>query len=194
MAFPSITPSNVTLSVVNPTRVTTTINNIEQRTAIGSPYFRLVAEYENLEKSEVRQFVAHTAEVAGPQTSFTFTLPSYLGNNSAGYSGTITSGSASIGATSVSVTTSGNGAILKAGDLIKFANHNKVYTVKGDVTASGLSATINIFPSLRTAVSSTSVTHTSLSMTVRYVTDNQELGIGVDEFSTLQLEMVEVLG
>lgn len=193
MAFPSITPQSMSMTSISPTRVTTSLNGVEQRLTGTGQYFRFTADFRGLTQSQQRQLYGHMQSVRGPLDTFTLTLPSYLGTNTAGYAGTITAITASAGATSVSGTTSSNTAIFKAGDLIKIGSGNKIYTVTADVTSSGTTATIPIYPALRASVSAASATHTNIAVTVRYANDNQEFFLGTDQFPSFTLEFIEVL-
>jgi hypothetical protein len=169
------------------------LNGVEQRLTGTGQYFRFTADFRGLTQSQQRQLYGHMQSVRGPLDTFTLTLPSYLGTNTAGYAGTITAITASAGATSVSGTTSSNTAIFKAGDLIKIGSGNKIYTVTADVTSSGTTATIPIYPALRASVSAASATHTNIAVTVRYANDNQEFFLGTDQFPSFTLEFIEVL-
>lgn len=192
-AFPSITPDSMTMSSINPTRMNRTLNGIVQRTASTGQYFIFSAAFGNLSQSEQRQISAHIDAQSGPLQSFALTLPSYLGNSTGDYSGSIsTNGTNSVGATTIGITATGTYPTLKAGDLIQFANHDKLYTVTADVNSPGTS--ISISPPLRTAVTSGSaVKHKNLTATVRYTTDNLEFSIGLEQFPSFNLEFEEVL-
>lgn len=191
-AFPSITPTSINLSSVNPTRMAMTLNGVTERNSSTGQFFRLSADFSNLSQAQVRQILAHVNGEGGPLNSFTFTLPSYLGDSTGTFSGTISvNASASIGATSATITgTSLTYPALKAGDLIKFSNHSKLYTITSDV----VTTTMNFYPPLRTAITSAhTVTHKSVPITVRYASDNQEFSIGTDLFTGFNLEFEEVL-
>jgi hypothetical protein len=130
----------------------------------------------------------------GGLSSFAFTLPDYLGDSTGAYSGTITlTAGLGIGATSAAVNSTGSTfPSLKAGDLIQFNGHTKLYALTQDVSSPG--TTLNFYPALRKAVTgSTTVTHQNLTMTVRYITQEQDFSINVDEFSDITLEFQEVL-
>ena len=190
-AFPSITPSSISLVSVHPTRIATTLNGIEQRASGTGQYYRITAEYSNLTQAQVRQIMAHMAGESGPLNSFTFQLPTYLGTITGSGASMGTVGTTAIGSSSVSLTVgSGSSPYFKAGDLFKFANHTKVYQATADSTTTSL-----VFkPPVRAAVpTSTAITTTSLSMTVRYATDNQEFSINTDLFSSFSIEFIEVL-
>jgi len=84
-------------------------------------------------------------------------------------------GTASAGATSITLGGSGTGT-LKAGDFIKFASHDKVYMVVADQSDIS-TGTLTIEPPLTTAVSSTDITYDNVPFTVHLTNDIQEFGV-----------------
>ena len=190
-AFPSITPNSVTLTSVNPTRITTTLNGIEQRASGTGQYYKVTADFANLTQAQVRQIMGHMAAHSGPLDSFTFQLPSYLVTITGSGASMGTSGSTPIGNSSTTLNVgSGSTPYFKAGDLFKFANHDKIYQATADATTT----TLYFKPPVRTTVpTSNAITTTGLSMTVRYATDNQEFSIGTDQYSNFSIEFIEVL-
>jgi hypothetical protein len=84
-------------------------------------------------------------------------------------------GTASAGATSITLGGTGTGT-LKAGDFIKFANHDKVYMVVADQSDIS-TGTITIEPPLTTAVSSSDITYDNVPFTVYLTNDIQEFGV-----------------
>ncbi len=197
-AFPITEFDNITMRSINPTRVTTVLNGIEQRSAIGAQFYQFTASFENLSKSDQRKLMAFIDEVRGPLTEFDLALPDYLGDSTGAHTGSLTlSASASANATSVSVTATATAGVilLKAGDLIKFASHKKLYSVKADVTQPGAgSATVTLTQALRSAVTSgTAVTHQNLSANVRFAGDINEFSVDQSEFASFTLEFNEVL-
>ena len=71
----------------------------------------------------------------------------------------------------------------KAGDLIKFASHTKVYMVVSDVTSSSNAATVTIEPPLVADIADDSgVTYDDVAITVYLTSDIQEFGsVGTDK-------------
>jgi hypothetical protein len=71
----------------------------------------------------------------------------------------------------------------KAGDLIKFASHTKVYMVVSDVTSSSNAATVTIEPPLVADIADNSgVTYDDVAITVFLTSDIQEFGsVGADK-------------
>ena len=89
-------------------------------------------------------------------------------------------GTASAGDTSITLGGSGSGT-LKAGDMIKFANHDKVYMVVADQSDIS-TGTLTIEPPLTTAVSSSNITYDNVPFTVHLTNDVQEFGVaGADK-------------
>lgn len=193
-AFPSITPQSVAMMPMSPTRVTKTLNGITQTQATGGDRFQMSVTFTGLDQAEVRQIKSHIISQGGPLQAFEFTLPDYVGDSTGAYASTITlSSSVSAGATSCSVTSTGSTfPSLKAGDLIRFVGHEKLYTLSQDVSSPG--TTLNFYPAARKSVSNgTNVTHKSLTVYVRYVGEMQQILINVDEFSSFTLQFEEVL-
>lgn len=196
--FPSIPFTNMTLRSNNPTRVTTAINGIEQRDSLGAQYYSLNVTFQNLSKANQRLLMAFIDEMQGPLTAFDIALPSYLGNSTGVYTGTISvPGSHAVGSTTVNITTPTatiGDVVLKAGDLVRFSNHSKIYSVKSDRTASPPSAvTLSLNQALRSAVSAVTLTHTNLTMSVRFSEDIGDFSVDQREYATFSLSFNEVL-
>ena len=86
--------------------------------------------------------------------------------------------------------------IFKAGDYLKFANHDKVYTVVADVTsdASGGTTEITIEPALITSPANDSaITYTSVPFTVALTTRVQEFSTGTTGLFEFEIDLEEVL-
>jgi hypothetical protein len=89
-------------------------------------------------------------------------------------------GTASAGATSITLGGTGTGT-LKAGDFIKFANHDKVYMVVADQSDIS-TGSLTIEPPLTTAVSSSNIQYDNIPFTVHLTNDIQEFGVvGADK-------------
>jgi len=89
-------------------------------------------------------------------------------------------GTASAGATSITLGGTGTGT-LKAGDFIKFANHDKVYMVVADQSDIS-TGSLTIEPPLTTAVSSSDIQYDNVPFTVYLTNDIQEFGVvGADK-------------
>ena len=115
-------------------------------------------------------------------------VPPVVGSTSGTATGTVTtSGSASIGATSVTLT--GLTGVLKAGDYIKFANHTKVYMLMADRSGNG---SVAIQPPLIATVGSgQGVTYNNVPFTVRLNNDVQQYSLNGYERYVYEVDMVE---
>ena len=87
----------------------------------------------------------------------------------------------------------------KAGDLIKFASHDKIYMVISDVTSSSNAATVTIEPPLIADIANDSaVTYDNVPFTVHLTNDVQSFGVvGTDKDGNLlykyELDVEETL-
>jgi len=105
-------------------------------------------------------------------------------------------GTASAGATSITLAGTGTGT-LKAGDFIKFANHDKVYMVVADQSDIS-TGSLTIEPPLTTAITSEDITYDNVPFTVHLTNDIQEFGaVGNDKDGNLlyqfELDVEETL-
>ena len=89
-------------------------------------------------------------------------------------------GTASAGATSITLGGTGTGTLL-AGDFIKFANHDKIYMVVADQSDIS-TGSLTIEPPLTTAVSSSDIQYDNVPFTVHLTNDMQNFGVvGADK-------------
>jgi len=108
---------------------------------------------------------------------FTITFPSYLNAQGSETGTVLVNGVHSAGDTTITVDghagdTAGS---FKAGDLIKFAGHSKVYMIVADVTPSSNASTLTIEPPLTNALANDeAVTYDSVPFTVHLNSDLQE--------------------
>ena len=105
-------------------------------------------------------------------------------------------GTASAGATSITLAGTGTGT-LKAGDFIKFANHDKVYMVVADQSDIS-TGSLTIEPPLTTAITNSDITYDNVPFTVHLTNDIQEFGaVGNDKDGNLlyqfELDVEETL-
>ena len=105
-------------------------------------------------------------------------------------------GTASAGATSITLGGTGTGT-LKAGDFIKFANHDKVYMVVADQSDIS-TGSLTIEPPLTTAITNSDIQYDNVPFTVHLTNDVQEFGaVGNDKDGNLlyqfELDVEETL-
>jgi hypothetical protein len=125
----------------------------------------------------------------GQLETFQF-IPPVVGSTEGNATGTVTTnGTFALGATSITI--AGLTGTLKAGDFIKFANHNKIYMLTADRSGAGV---MTIEPPLILAVGNgISITYTSVPFTVRLNNDLQQYRLNGFERYTYEIDMVEAL-
>jgi hypothetical protein len=156
---------------------------------IGGQRFEFSAQYTRMTRSEFAPILVFTMAQRGSAETFTIVLPQ-ISSKSGDASGTIlVNGAADIGATTVGV--DGVTGTLKAGDMVKFANHSKVYMLTADRAGNG---NISIQPALRVAVpNDNAVTFDSVPFTVRLNNDVQEFNLGSASLVDYEIDMIEAV-
>ena len=146
---------------------------------IDGQRFGFTANIITAKRSDVYgELMAFIMKQRSSKESFTI-IPPEISDARGTASGT-PNGTASAGATSITLGGTGTGT-LKAGDYIKFANHDKVYMVVADQSDIS-TGSLTIEPPLREAVSSSDITYDSVPFTVYLVNEMQEFGgIGADK-------------
>ena len=182
---------------VSDTKVTTTQSGRSIRVSTAGSRFAVTVQYPPMVVGNFKPIQAIATRLQGPLNSFDITLPGGISDNSngTGYGLTATvDGATSAGATSVNVNTNKNSeTIFYAGDVLKFASHNKVYMVVDNVTTDGTGAgTINITPSLFEDITDTSsVTVNAVPFRMRLERDIQEYRYATDGTVTYNIDMIE---
>ncbi|MFZ9066257.1 MAG: hypothetical protein ACO23R_02675 [bacterium] len=166
-----------------------TISGRIQARNIGGQRFRFTAAYPPLSRTEFGPVLAFIMAQKGMAETFTIVLPDISSKHGDASGSVSTSAGAAIGASSVSVT--GLSGTLKAGDLIKFANHSKVYMIMSDLTGSG---TLSFQPNLVATVNTSEVvTYDSVPFTARLANDIQEMSVGTDLYYSYEVDMIEAI-
>jgi hypothetical protein len=170
----------------------TTITGRTQVRNIGGQRFEFSAAYPALTRAEFAPVHAFIMAQQGMAESFSIVLPQ-ISEKSGDAAGTVVAdGAGAIGDTSVDV--DGATGTFKAGDVIKFAGHSKVYMIVSDVTAAAGAATINIIPALREAVADNeAVIFDDVPFLVRLNDDVQEYSLGLASIVEYEVDMIEAL-
>ena len=171
------------------TIVSVTSSGRKQARQIDGQRFTITLQYPPMSRSEFSPIKAFIMKQRSQLESFTV-IPPTESNAQGTASGTPT-GTASAGATSITLGGTGTGTLL-AGDYIKFSNHDKVYMVVAD-NSDISTGTLTIEPPLRTAVSTTDITYDNVPFTVSLTNDIQEYNIGTTNLYAYELDVVEVL-
>ena len=141
------------------------------RRQVAGQYWSFSLSFPEMTRANFAPLQAFMIKQRGAKESFTVTFPSYM--NAQGTASGSPTGTASAGATSITLGGSGSGT-LKAGDFIKFANHDKVYMIVADAGNIASSNTLTIEPPLQTAVSGIAITYDSVPFTVYAPNDVQQ--------------------
>ena len=180
-----------------PTLLNQTLSGKKQVRQIGSQYFSFTVQMPPLQQEKAQEVFAFLQKQKGSFEDFTIVAP--LDNLGAGKSetdiqvvGAHTSGDASIALDGFSASQTG---ALKAGDIIKFANHSKVYMVQSDIDSDGSGAlTVLISPNLVASLADNeAVTVNKTSFTV-YL-ENNEIMYSTDAsgFYSISFDVREVI-
>jgi hypothetical protein len=166
-----------------------TISGRIQVRNIGGQRFKFTSSYPPLSRTEFGPVLAFVMAQRGMAETFTIVLPE-ISSKHGNASGTVVAAvGAAIGATSISV--SGLSGTLKAGDLIKFANHSKVYMIMSDLTGAG---TLSFQPGLVASVgTSEQITYDNVPVTARIANDVQEMSVGADLYYSYEVDMIEAI-
>ena len=156
---------------------------------IGGQRFEFSAKYSRMTRTEFAPLLSFIMAQRGSAETFTIVLPQ-ISSKTGDATGTIlVNGAAAIGALTIGV--DGITGTLKAGDMVKFANHNKVYMLTADRAGDG---NISIQPALRVAVpNDNAVTFDSIPFTVRLNNDVQEFNLGSASLVDYEIDMIEAV-
>jgi hypothetical protein len=193
--FPSIEPNAVAVLPVIPLQINRTLSGRETRDLVTGPYFEFTYEFEALSVEQRKQIAGHIALANGGLQSFYVKIPTHLDDASGNATGTIdVATGASAGATSVDYTAASatDTTVFKSGDMIQFDNHGKIYEVTADSATTGASGTVNFFPPLRTAITtSEDINYDNVPVLVRYK-DDLSYEVRNDSFGYITLQFLEV--
>ena len=156
---------------------------------IGGQRFEFSAKYSRMTRTEFAPLLSFIMAQRGSAETFTIVLPQISSKTSDATGTILVNGAAAIGALTIGV--DGITGTLKAGDMVKFANHNKVYMLTADRAGDG---NISIQPALRVAVpNDNAVTFDSVPFTVRLNNDVQEFNLGSASLVDYEIDMIEAV-
>jgi len=154
---------------------------------IGGQRFEFSASYSRLFRSEFTPVLAFVMSQRGMAETFSIVLPE-ISSTSGTATGTVrTNGTSPIGDKAIAI--DGLTGLLKAGDVIKFASHSKVYMVTQDRSGAG---NLSIEPGLEAAVANdTVITYNDVPFLVRLNNDIQEYNIGSASLVDFDVDFIE---
>lgn len=153
-----------------------------------------------LQRSEWQNLLAFVNQQRGQYGTFSYTsvaLATPLGAIAGStYVPTVSGSTHAVAGTTVDLTALPNSIIVfKAGDLLKFANHAKVYAVESSSVTSSTSgtATVTIHPELVSSLSNGEVlTFQNVPFTMAFSEDSPAFPVNAAELSEVQLALQEV--
>ena len=160
--------------------------------------------FPTMSATEFRPVQAFVALAQGKLNEFDIVIPvvsQSISTNRAAVDGNLTvetdsAGNHSVGDTTIKVQSPINsGSVLKAGDVIRFANHTKVYMVTTDCNSeSNGEAIVNIQPGLVETVSNSEAITTN-NVPFRMILDNdvQEYSYTTEQYTNYEIDVREVL-
>lgn len=168
------------------------ISGRTQSRHLGGHRFEFTANYTRMDRQSFAAIQAFYMKQKGSVESFQFVLPeiSYQTGDAAGT--VLAAGGAAIGDTDIDV--DGITGTLKAGDVIKFAGHSKVYMITDDVTAAAGAATVSVQPPLISAVADDEgVVIDAVPFTVRFRGDLQQYSLESASLVSFDADFIEAV-
>jgi len=188
--------NSLNVQSIQPTFISRTISGRRQARQIGGQYWGMTATFPPMTRAQFAPIHAFVLKQRGQYESFQV-VPPVLNAGLGSPAGTpLVKGASQTGR---SVDTDGwnnDIVIFKAGDYIKFLNHDKIYAVTADVTshASGGTTAVTIEPALITSPANDSaITYTSVPFTVALTSGIQEFSTGTSGLFEFEIDLEEVL-
>ena len=180
------------------TKRTQTSSGRQIRSTNASTLWSSTLVFPIMDQSEFRPIQAFIALSQGSLNEFDIVLPiiSQSRSENAEMSYSTVDGAHSAGDTTINISTAlNNQNVLKAGDVVRFANHTKVYMVTTDInTDSAGDAVLNIQPALVEALVDTeSITTTNVPFRMVLSADEQEFNYRTDGLVSYEIDVEEVL-
>ena len=197
-SFPT-SPKFKTLNFVNnrPALINQTISGKKSARTIGGQYWSFTVSMPPMKQAAAQPIFAFLQKQKGAYENFTIQYPfENLGSDKAqtdiAVNGSHTAADSTIAMDGFTAST---GGVLKAGDLIKFANHTKIYMVQDDVTSNGSGeATVSISPGIVSSLANDeAVTVNSVSFTVYLSTGELMYSVDPSGFYRISFDVREVI-
>ena len=188
MSYPTSPAFNgINLQSDSPSLMSSAVNGRMQSRKIGGQKWAFTASYAPMTRAEFNPVFAFVVSQQGSHGVFTI-VPTAISSTSGTASGTVSTSATAKGLASVTV--SGLTGALKAGDVIKFSGHDKVYMLTADRSGNGA---MTFTPPLVEAVGTETVTYDDVPFTVRLANDVQSYKLGAGMFFNYEVDLVEAL-
>ena len=190
-----INPTTVTLRSVQPTRVSVSHSLKRQARSSNAQRWALSFGYQVMSRALLAPLYAFLLGQRGQADTFTTVLPGHTAPQGSWTGTPVVNGASQTGSSiNVSGFTASQTGIAKAGDLLKFAGHTKVYMVTADANSSvSGTATLSIQPALmQSPATNEAITSSNVPFTVARTSDSMDSGIQAGPLYSLSLDMIEV--
>lgn len=187
-------PTNVSIKSVNQV-YTSKFNNLNvEKRSNGAQRWEITLDYPVMNFTNGKSLFAFIMAHRGSLKTFDFSLPAPLNNTSGTHIGTFNIITGNSTGTSFSIGGMAVGATLKAGDMVQFSNHAKVYMITADITADGLGqGTLNVIPPVAVDLvpNTTTAQCNNVVMTAGFVNNTPEILIDNNSFYNLRSLKIE---
>jgi len=178
-----------------PTLLNQTLSGKKSARQIGAQYFSFTVQMPPIQQEKAQEIFAFLQKQKGAIGNFTIQAPLDNLGASKGETDILvnTAHSAGIDTVNMDGFSQTTGA-LKAGDLIKFASHSKVYMVQEDANASGGAAAVKISPNLVSSLADNeAVTVNKPSFTVYLENNDIMYSTDASGFYSISFDVREVI-
>tara|TARA_R110000787_G_scaffold92138_1_gene193958 strand:+ start:366 stop:938 length:573 start_codon:yes stop_codon:yes gene_type:complete len=190
MSFPTTpVPNSISITSINPTYTSVTHSLKRQVRTRGGQRWSIDATFPPLNRTDFAPLWAFAQKQKGQFGTFSFIPPIYSNTSGTATGTLLVNNSAGYVAGDSTITVDGLTGSLKAGDFIKFASHDKVYSVVDDGSTS-----LVIEPVLQAAIANNeAITYNSVPFTVAFTSDSQNMSVGVNGFVSYSINLIEVV-
>ena len=182
---------------IRPTLIDHTLSGRRAVRQLGSQYFIFTVQMPSMAQGDAMDIFAFLQKQKGSFETFTIQLPTQNRGADKSNSSVLVAGAHSSGDGTINLDgfTASTTAVLKAGDLIKFNGHSKVYMVQSDIDSDGSgAATVSIEPNLVTTLADNeSVVVNQPSFTVYLTSEEIMYTTDASGFYSIQFEVREVI-
>jgi hypothetical protein len=180
------------------TKTTTTQSGRSIRATNSTTLWTATLSFPTMSQAEFRPIQAFIVQAKGPLNEFDIVIPTVSESQSTVAASVVANvdGAHSVGDTAIAISTNQSAqTVLKAGDVVRFANHTKVYMATTDVNSdlSG-NATLNIEPPLvENLVDLEGITTNNVPFRMILANDLQEFNYGTNNLVNYEIDVEEVL-
>lgn len=188
-------PNSAKLTTIQPTRVSISHSLKRQARTSNAQRWGLQFSWNATSRAVFMQFYAFLLSQRGQSDTFTTTMPGHTAPQGSWAGAPVVAGAGQTGRTvNLSGFTINQTGVAKAGDLVQFAGHTKVYMVTADANSSATgTATVSIEPALMTSPANLAALATSnIPFTVALASDTVDTALGASDTYSWSIAMIEV--